>query len=126
MSLSIVKKMAETQKLLENGVGEVIGKQENDRSFNQGVTGESGVEDGSMVSERQISNDRLDTGASSSGYDSLQNSSKSTWEEFEDEVVNPLTFKLNIMQSSNVERCLDDCEISSIEHAEGTQKLRKG
>ena len=118
--------MAETQKLSENGAGEIIGKQENDRSFIRGVTGESGVEDGSMVSERQISNDHLDTGASSSGYDSLQNSSKSTWEEFEDEVVNPLTFKLNIMQSSNVERRLDDCEISSIEHVEGTQKLRKG
>ena len=117
--------MAETQKLLENGAGEIIGKQENDRSFNHGLTGESGVEDGSMVSERQISNGHLNTGASS-GYDSLQNSSKSTWEEFEDEVVNPFTFKLNIMQSSNVERRLNDCEISSIEHVEGTQKLRKG
>ena len=113
--------MAEVANTLNEGEISEIGKQLNDRSYN-GVRSESGVDTGSSdwtKDDTDPSNPTVET----SGYES---SGKTAWEDFEGEIVNLSTFKLECMQSSNVVRPVGECEISSIAHENGTPHLRKG
>lgn len=116
--------MADIQKVTENENVGVPEKQENDRSYKQGNE-ESGLGTTAASDQTRESSDQNGTGASS-GYDSMERSVKTSWEEYEGEVVSLTTFSLNFLQSSNVQKRLDECEISTIEHAEGTPRLRKG
>ena len=70
-----------------------------------------------------IDTDPFGPSMETSGYES---SGKTAWEDFEGEIVNLSTFKLECMQSSNVVRPVGECEISSIAHENGTPHLRKG
>lgn len=124
-SLSTLKKMTEVQKLCDQALEHQIEKQENDRSYNRMQGEESGLGTTTASSESQVNGDGENTGATS-GYDTFGGSGKTSWEDFEGELVNLSTFKLSILHSSNIEKRLGECEISSIEHAEGSQKLRKG
>lgn len=117
--------MTEVQKAADQEMEHQIEKQENDRSYNRMQDEESGLGTTTTGSEAQASGDGENTDATS-GYDTFERSGKTSWEDFEGELVNLSTFKLSILHSSNVEKRLGDCEISSIEHAEGSQKLRKG
>lgn len=117
--------MTEVQKLCNQGLEHQIEKQENDRSYNRMQGEESGLGTTTASGEAQVSRDEDNTEATS-GYDTLERSGKTSWEDFEGELVNLSTFKLSILHSSNIEKRLGECEISSIEHVEGSQKLRKG
>ena len=117
--------MADTQKDVMNEGTEKLGKQENDRSYRRDSKDESGMGSTLTSNGSQGCTDGENTGATS-GYDSLERSAKTSWEEYEGEVVNLSLFKLSILQSSNVGKRLDECEISSIEHVGGTPRLRKG
>ena len=116
--------MADTQKVMENENVGIPEKQENDRSYNQGNE-ESGLGSTATSDQSQETSGQNGTGTSS-GYDSMERSVKTSWEEFEGEVVSLTTFSLNFLQSSNVQNRLDECEISTIEHVDGTPRLRKG
>ena len=117
--------MADTQKDVMNVKTEKLGKQENDRSYKKDSKDESGMGSTLASNGSQGCTDEENTGATS-GYDSLDRSVKTSWEEYEGEVVNLSLFKLSILQSSNVEKRLDECDISTIEHVDGTPQLRKG
>ena len=104
---------------------ELIGKQENDRSYKRESQNESGMGSSRISNESQGNTDEENTGATS-GYDSLERSGKTSWEEYEGEVVNLSLFKLSILHSTNVEKRLNECDISTIEHVDGTPRLRKG
>ena len=114
------KDMAEVlNEVKEMGAGE-IEKQFNDRSYNGVYGNESGFENGN--DEGTGSSDLTNPTVESSGYES----GKTAWEDFEGEIVNLSTFKLECLQSSNVIKRVNDCEISSIMHENGTPQLRKG
>ena len=107
----------------ESGDG-MPGKQFNDLSF-QKQSDESGI----VSAESDLSSAKNDsTGPSPTDESSGNGTTKSgdSWEDFEGEIVNLTTFQLDIMQSSNVERLARPCEISTIEHENGTPQLRKG
>ena len=97
-----------------------IEKQFNDRSYN-GNAEESGM---ASASSDWTNSETNPTGQStgSSGYDS----GETGWEDYEGEIVNLSTFKLECLQSSNIGRSMGDCELSSIAHENGTPFLRKG
>ena len=110
--------------IVRSAEGEPVGeieKQLNDRSF-KGVGNESGV---ASLSSDWTEGDTSSTNphAETSGYES---SGKTSWEDFEGEIINLSTFKLDCMQSSNIVRPIGECEISSIMHENGTPQLRKG
>ena len=116
--------MAETLKVTSEVMLKEIEKQLNDRSY-RGANEESGVASGSSgwaESGSEPSN-WSDQVVDTSGYDS---SVKTAWEDFEGEIVNLSTFKLECLQSSNIARKIGKCEISSIEHENGTPHLRRG
>ena len=111
--------------LIENEHPRNIEKQMNDRSF-RNQSEDSGLDTANTESSATSSDDsRL----VSSGYDSSNDSNKLVpslkWENIEGEVVSWGTFSL-IMQSSNIAGHSRLCDISSIEHAGLTPKLRKG
>ena len=113
--------MTEIAKAVKEGVVNEIEKQLNDRSYNA-PRSESGIDTGSSD---WTGGDMDPSGASveTSGYDS---SGGTSWEDYEGEIINLSTFKLECFQSSNIVRMVDDCEISSIAHENGTPHLRKG
>lgn len=116
--------MAETLKVASEEMLKEVEKQLNDRSY-KGTNEESGVaseSSGWTESENEPSN-RSEQVVDTSGYDS---SVKTAWEDFEGEIVNLSTFKLECLQSSNITRKVGECEISSIEHENGTPHLRRG
>ena len=116
--------MVEVGKAMEKQTDPIL-KQLNDRSFQSEEKEESGVE--SMPSgDSSVSNGTSDGSARmSSGYDSSEKESKSSWVDFEGEIINLSTFKLDALHSSNVVERIQDCDISTIEH-DGTPRLRKG
>ena len=116
--------MVEVGKAAEERTEPIV-KQQNDRSFHSGEKEESGVE--SMPSgDSNVSNEISDGSAqTSSGYDSSEKESKSSWEDYEGEIINLSTFQLDAFHSSNVVERVQECDISTIEH-DGTPRLRKG
>ena len=103
-----------------------ITKQLNDRSYKAGEGDESGLE--SMASGTASVSIETSNGDSqgSSGYGSSDAEGKSSWEDYEGEVVNLSTFKLEALQSSNVIERRHECDISTIEHTNDAPLLRKG
>ena len=102
----------------------IPGKQLNDLSFKKQAD-ESGI----ASAESDLSSAKNDSSGASPSDDSSGGGIASTgdsWEDFEGEIVNLTTFQLDIMQSSNVARLARPCEISTIEHENGTPQLRKG
>ena len=116
--------MVEVGKAVEERTEPMV-KQQNDMSFQSGEKEESGVE--SIPSDvLNVSNETSDGNTqTSSGYDSSEKESKSSWEDYEGEIINLSTFKLEALHSSNVVKRAQDCDLSTIEH-DGTPKLRKG
>ena len=117
--------MVEVGKISEDK-NEPIAKQQNDRSYEAGERDESGV--GSMPSSASNVSKESPEGNThvSSGYDSSEKDSNSSWKDYEGEIINLSTFQLDVMQSSNVVERSQKCEISTIEHENGTPMLRKG
>ena len=112
--------MTEVAKTTTEEVTEQIEKQMNDRSYNGGAS-ESGVMSASSDWTESEGGDQISGGTS--GYGS---SGVTAWEDFEGEIINLSTFKLECLQSSNIVKRAVECEISSIIHENGTPRLRKG
>ena len=102
----------------------IPGKQLNDLSFKK-QSDESGI----ASAESDLSSVKNESSGSNPTDESSESGiakSGDSWEDFEGEIVNLSTFQLDIMQSSNVVRLARPCEISTIEHENGTPQLRKG
>ena len=115
-----------------NQVAEVTnsdeGKQVNDRSYKK-PDGESGI--GSQVDTSNTSTEdttgfpTCESTGESSGLGTSLPPLSVKWENFDGEIMNLATVN-QYLQSSNVPAGGKMCDISTIEHAEGTPKLRKG
>lgn len=116
--------MTKVLEMVKESDDSIHGKQLNDLSFKR-QSDESGI----VSAESDLSSAKNDsTGLDPSDESSGCGITKScdSWEDYEGEIVNLTTFQLDIMQSSNVARMARPCEISTIEHENGTPQLRKG
>ena len=97
-------------------------KQENDQSYRK--TDESGLGTQSELGDSSLkmtSSDRENT----ADHFMTDSNSSGKWEDYDGEIMNLATIN-HYLQSSNLLETDRHCEISAIEHAGDTPKLRKG